>query len=147
MALRGFIRAVIIEKVSSTLRAPHETFMAWVVIVQRSMSSSFKRKSERLLLLLKGLSLFHLTVTVQCVLKGGRGKLNRHCEQIEVGGSPHHKFTDPLVEHVNIILKLCLSVSPIKFLTLRCISAGGEFVFQRSWLGECSSTRYPQFVY
>lgn len=88
MALWGFIRAVIILKVSSTLRAPHETFMAWAVIVQKSMSSSFKRKSERLLLLLMGLSVFHLTVTVQCVLKGERGKLNSHCEQIEVGGSP-----------------------------------------------------------
>lgn len=36
--------SVIIEKVPSTPRAPHETCMAWVVIVQKGMSSSFKIK-------------------------------------------------------------------------------------------------------
>lgn len=71
-----YYSSVIIEKVSATLRAPHETFMAWVVIVQKGMFSSFKRKSERLLLLLMGLSVFHLTVTMQCVLRGKRSKLN-----------------------------------------------------------------------
>lgn len=95
-----YYSSVIIEKVSSTLRAPHETFMAWVVIVQKGMSSSFKRKSERLLLLLMGW--FHLTGAMQCVLRGERRKLNSHCERTEVGESPHHRFTDLFVEHVNI---------------------------------------------
>lgn len=39
--------SVIMEKVSSTRTAPHETFMAWAVIVQKGMSSSFKRKKVR----------------------------------------------------------------------------------------------------
>lgn len=100
MALWGFIIAVvIIEKVSSASRTPHETFMAWVVSVQKGMSSSFKRKSERLLLLLMGLSVFHFTVTMQCVLKGEREKLNSQCEQRGFGRSPHHRFTDLFVEH------------------------------------------------
>lgn len=42
-----YYSSVIIEKVSATLRAPHETFMAWVVTVQKDMSSSFKRKKVR----------------------------------------------------------------------------------------------------
>lgn len=42
-----YCSSVIIGKVSATLRAPHETFMAWVVIVQKGMSSSFKRKKVR----------------------------------------------------------------------------------------------------
>lgn len=41
-----YYSSVIIEKVSPTPRAPHETFMAWVVIVQKG-TSSFKRKKVR----------------------------------------------------------------------------------------------------
>lgn len=58
-----YYSTVIIVKVSSTPRAPHETFMAQVVIVLKGMSS-FKRKKERLLLWLMGLSVFHLTATM-----------------------------------------------------------------------------------
>lgn len=57
---------LIIEKMSSTPRAPHETFMDPVVIVQRGLSSSFKRKSERLLLLLMGLSVSFDSIYVIC---------------------------------------------------------------------------------
>ena len=49
-----YYSSVIIEKVSSTLRAPHETFMAQVVIVQKGMSSSFKRESGKFPLWLSG---------------------------------------------------------------------------------------------
>lgn len=59
-----YYSTVKIVKVSSTPRAPHETFMAPVVIVLKGMSSSFKRKKERLLLWLMGLSVFHLTATM-----------------------------------------------------------------------------------
>lgn len=99
--------------------APHETFMAWVVIVQKNMSSSLKDwKSERLLLLLTGLSVFHLTVTVQCVLnelcRGSKQQLNSQCEQRGTEWSPHHRFTGLFVEHLkmfwnSVSLSSCIS--------------------------------------
>lgn len=96
------IAVVIIEKVSPASRTPHETFMAWVVSVQKGMSSSFRRKKVRLLLLLMGRSVFHSTVSMQCVLRGERKKLNSPCEQRGVGGSPQHRFTDLFVEHLGL---------------------------------------------
>lgn len=61
-----------------------------------------ERKSERLLLLLMGLSVFHSTVSMQCVLRGERKKSNSQCEQRGVGGSPQHRFTDLFVEHLGM---------------------------------------------
>lgn len=96
-----YYSSVIIEKVSASLRVPHETFMVWVVIVQKDTSSSFKRKKERLLLLLMGRPVFHLTLTMQCVLRGERRKLNSQCEERAVGRSPHNRFIGLFVQHFN----------------------------------------------
>lgn len=142
----GYFSSVIIEKVSSTVRALHETFMAWVVIVQKGKSSSFIRKRERLLLLLMGLSVFHLTVTIQCVLRGERKKLNSQCEQGGVGGSPHHRFADPFVEHLECFETLLVCFTYISDVKLYLSRKKGKFVFQLSSLGKYNSTLYPQCV-